>query len=228
MPGYFENMQIPDGSTEDSTGTITEEPKEDFETDAASEDTVFTDSQGITYDLDGDACSVSGYTKDIKSSVSIPEELNTGDHTYTVKGIQKQAFLNCRNMEKIKLPNSLNEIPKGTFSECRNFTSLTIVPVKYSIYKNGNTSFAKIRVNSVLFGEAENVRLEIPKTLVTELAAQKSNRYHCHLSTGSQKQRQRTLRGAAASHLRRGCCQRTFQMRQIAESKAAGHRRQKT
>ncbi len=174
VPGDFENMQIPDGSIEDSTGTITEEANEDFETDAASDNTVFTDSQGITYDLDGNACSVSGYTKDIKSSVSIPEELDTGDRTYTVKGIQKQAFLNCRNMEKIKLPNSLNEIPKGTFSGCRNFTSLSIVPVKYSLYKNGNTSFAKIRVNSVLFGEAENVRLEIPKTLVTELAAQKA------------------------------------------------------
>ena len=174
VPGDFENMQIPDGSIEDSTGTITEEANEDFETDAASDNTVFTDSQGITYDLDGDACYVSGYTKDIKSSVSIPEELDTGDRTYTVKGIQKQAFSNCRNMEKIKLPNSLNEIPKGTFSGCRNFTSLSIVPVKYSLYKNGNTSSVKIRVNSVLFGEAENVRLEIPKTLVTELAAQKA------------------------------------------------------
>ncbi len=186
VPGYFERIQDPEDNTGNSsapdsfentqvsTGTITEEANEDFETDAASDNTVFTDSQGITYDLDGDACYVSGYTKDIKSSVSIPEELNTGDRTYTVKGVQKQAFLNCRNIEKIKLPNSLNEIPKGTFSGCRNFTSLSIVPVKYSLYKNGNTSSVKIRVNSVLFGEAENVRLEIPKTLVTELAAQKA------------------------------------------------------
>ena len=106
VPGYFERIQDPEDNTGNSsapdsfentqvsTGTITEEANEDFETDAASDNTVFTDSQGITYDLDGDACYVSGYTKDIKSSVSIPEELNTGDRTYTVKGVQKQAFLN--------------------------------------------------------------------------------------------------------------------------------------
>ncbi len=134
---------------------------------------IFTDSQGIMYTLDGDTCYVSGCTQDVVRSVVIPQQIEAYGSTYTVKGIQKQAFSNCNRLRKIELPNSVSDLVKGTFSKCRNLTSISIVPVKYSVKRNGKTSAVGIRLNSVLLGEADRVRLEIRKDLIKQAAAKK-------------------------------------------------------
>lgn len=146
---------------------------ENNETEAGGHQAEYTDSQGIIYHLDGNACCVSGYTENLPDSATIPEQLVTENGIYSVKGIQQQAFTACSQLKKIEIPNSLTDIAKGVFSECRNLSSISVIPAEYRIQKNGKTAVADIRINSVLLGEAENVRLKIHKSLAAEAAAQK-------------------------------------------------------
>ena len=146
---------------------------ENNETEAGGHQAEYTDSQGIIYHLDGNACCVSGYTENLPDSATIPEQLVTENGIYSVKGIQQQAFTACSQLKKIEIPNSVTDIAKGVFSECRNLSSISVIPAEYRIQKNGKTAVADIRINSVLLGEAENVRLKIHKSLAAEAAAQK-------------------------------------------------------
>lgn len=146
---------------------------ENNETEAGGHQAEYTDSQGIIYHLDGNACCVSGYTENLPDSATIPEQQVTENGIYSVKGIQQQAFTACSQLKKIEIPNSVTDIAKGVFSECRNLSSISVIPAEYRIQKNGKTAVADIRINSVLLGEAENVRLKIHKSLAAEAAAQK-------------------------------------------------------
>ncbi len=166
--GIQDDIQNP-GQEADSFAGHTE----NNETEAGGHQAEYTDSQGIIYHLDGNACCVSGYTKNLPDSATIPEQLVTENGIYTVKGIQQQAFTACSQLKKIEIPNSVTDIAKGVFSECRNLSSISVIPAEYRIQKNGKTAVADIRINSVLLGEAENVRLKIHKSLAAEAAAQK-------------------------------------------------------
>lgn len=166
--GIQDDIQNP-GQEADSFAGHTE----NNETEAGGHQAEYTDSQGIIYHLDGNACCVSGYTKNLPDSATIPEQLVTENSIYTVKGIQQQAFTACSQLKKIEIPNSVTDITKGVFSECRNLSSISVIPAEYRIQKNGKTAVADIRINSVLLGEAENVRLKIHKSLAAEAAAQK-------------------------------------------------------
>lgn len=166
--GIQDDIQNP-GQEADSFAGHTE----NNETEAGGHQAEYTDSQGIIYHLDGNACCVSGYTKNLPDSATIPEQLVTENGIYTVKGIQQQAFTACSQLKKIEIPNSVTDIAKGVFSECRNLSSISVIPAEYRIQKNGKTAVTDIRINSVLLGEAENVRLKIHKSLAAEAAAQK-------------------------------------------------------
>ncbi len=151
-----------------------EEPEAETGVVSGAEQGVYTDSQGVIYSLDGNGCYVSGYTEGLLSAVVIPKELQTEDSSYAVKGIQKQAFAKCSLLKKIEIPNSVNDIGKGTFSGCSNLASISVVPTEYSLKANEKASTVGIRINSVLFGEAKEVRLLLRKEQVTQAAAQKA------------------------------------------------------
>ncbi len=151
-----------------------EEPEAETGVVSGAEQGVYTDSQGVIYSLDGNGCYVSGYTEGLVSAVVIPKELQTEDSSYVVKGIQKQAFAKCSRLKKIEIPNSVNDIGKGTFSGCSNLASISVVPTEYSLKANEKASTVGIRINSVLFGEAKEVRLLLRKEQVTQAAAQKA------------------------------------------------------
>lgn len=170
-----EKEENEDGYQEDGKEANGDGHEDNGEKIPETDEAVYTDHQGITYFLDGDACYVSGYTQDIPSSIVIPQQIEAGNSTYIVKGIQKQAFSQCTKLKKIEIPNSAGVVEKGTFSGCRNLSSISIVPVKYSIKGNGKTGTALIRINSVLLGEADNVCLKIHKEIATEAASQKED-----------------------------------------------------
>ena len=130
-----ENHTQESGSNQENSsvsgGNNATEPKETLEdtslnsglaseSEPEAEQSIATDSQGVIYHLDGDTCYVSGYTKDIQSSVAIPAQLETGSGIYTVKGIHKQAFSKCSRLQKIELPATVTDLSKGIFSECKN------------------------------------------------------------------------------------------------------------
>ena len=64
----------------------------------------------------------------------------TENGIYSVKGIQQQAFTACSQLKKIEIPNSVTDIAKGVFSECRNLSSISVIPAEYRIQKNGKTA----------------------------------------------------------------------------------------
>ena len=82
---------------------------ENNETEAGGHQAEYTDSQGIIYHLDGNACCVSGYTENLPDSATIPEQLVTENGIYSVKGIQQQAFTACSQLKKIKIKSEYLE-----------------------------------------------------------------------------------------------------------------------
>lgn len=164
-------------STEgDETGDGEEnegEDKKDEENKNEADASAYTDRQGITYqlDLDGGSCYVSGYTKNIMSSVVIPAQVKVEGDTYTVKGFKKQAFLKCRKLKKIEVPNSIKDILKGTFSNCKNLKVIYVAPDQYNIKKSKKMSVVSVRVESVLLNEADHAVLEMNKRLLKEAIA---------------------------------------------------------
>lgn len=149
--------------------------KKDDENKNEADASAYTDKQGITYQLDFDegTCYVDGYTQNVVSSVVIPSQVKVKGDTYTVKGFEKQALSKCSKLKKIEVPNSIKDILKGTFSSCKNLTTISIVPDKYSVKKSGKTGIVSIRVNSVLLNETKYAVMNFNKDILKEAAAKK-------------------------------------------------------
>lgn len=174
--GGEENKEEPNqNSGEENKQDNQEENREEEKKENEADASIYTDSQGIIYqlDLDGDTCYVSGYAKNIVSYVRIPSQVEVEGKTYSIKGIQKQAFSKCSKLKKLEISNSSKDILKGTFSNCKNLTSINIVPDKFSIKKSGKTCTASVRVNSVLLSEAGSAVMKFNKDVLKEAASKK-------------------------------------------------------
>ena len=58
--------------------------------------------------------------------VDIPKEVTYNGDTYSVKGIEYDAFSDCRNLISVTIPNTVTSIGGSAFEGCSNLTSVTI------------------------------------------------------------------------------------------------------
>ena len=70
--------------------------------------------------------------------ITIPSTVKLDGEEYTVTKIGAGAFLYCRGLNDITIPNSVTEIGNGAFSDCSDLTSVTI---PNSVTELGNGAF---------------------------------------------------------------------------------------
>jgi len=82
-------------------------------------------------------------------TAKIPATVVNDRRTYSVTGIDNKAFLNCRNLAGITIPDSVTRIGSFAFNDCRSLTSVTIPKSVISI---GNYAFDRCnRLSEVYF-----------------------------------------------------------------------------
>ena len=78
------------------------------------------------------------YTNEYQGNVAIPEEVTYMNRTRKVTSIGDGAFLHCKGLTSVTIPNSVTSIGGGAFSDCSGLTSVTLGSSVTSI---GNRAF---------------------------------------------------------------------------------------
>lgn len=99
---------------------------------------------GIKYAVTaGDEVEVCKQDSDEIADVVIPNEVKDGSNSYRVTSIGREAFINCRNLSKIVLPNGVTSIGSFAFSNCSNLTSIEmpdgVKSIGFSAFSNCNS-----------------------------------------------------------------------------------------
>jgi len=76
----------------------------------------------LTYEVKGDAVTITGYSKMPVGELIIPATIK-GKPVTSIKG---WAFVVCNNVTSITIPDSVTSIGERAFQECSNLTSVTI------------------------------------------------------------------------------------------------------
>ena len=86
--------------------------------------------------------------------IVVPSEVTYGGTVYTVRDIVSRAFLDCKDLTSISLPNTLSTIGEQAFAGCTGLTEFTLPESVVSIHPNafnGCTGLTKPIYNSTLF-----------------------------------------------------------------------------
>ena len=135
----------------------------------------YIDQQGIRYKLKNNGtCNIDGYIETIKPLVTIPENIQTADGTYTVKGISSRAFEKCTVLKEIEIPNSVTKINGDVFQGCKKLSAIQIVPVDSSVKISGEKASCIVKINEALFSTAANVKLTVGEDVVKKAAVDKT------------------------------------------------------
>ena len=67
-----------------------------------------------------------GYTGEENEDLVIPATFQHGEVWYQVVEIGEYAFLNCKNLNSVSIPNGVTSIAMCAFSQCSNMTDVNI------------------------------------------------------------------------------------------------------
>ena len=85
---------------------------------------------GIYYDYDdeasGSSVSVASGSDKYQGDVVIPGKVTYEERTYSVTGISRSAFSNCRGLTSMTIPEGVTSIGEYAFKNCSGLTSVTI------------------------------------------------------------------------------------------------------
>jgi hypothetical protein len=118
----------------------------------------------------------------ISGSVSIPSTVTNGGKTYTVTAIGENAFLYCRSMTAISLPNTLISIENFAFYDCESLASVSIPATVTYIGEDAfsacsaMTSYT-VNASNALFSSDNGVLLNKSKTTVINSPGGKTGTY---------------------------------------------------
>ena len=91
-------------------------------------------------------CLVTKGDEPYSGTVSIPNSVTTADGSFTVTGIEHDAFSRCRYLTSVTIPNSVTSIGNSAFANCPYLTSVTI---PNSVTSIGNSAFEDCGLLSV-------------------------------------------------------------------------------
>lgn len=94
---------------------------------------------GIYYDISGTNVGVTYKNTSYNSysgTINIPATVTNGGTTYNVTSIDPSAFMNCTNLRRVVIPNSVQYIMNDAFKGCSKLTNITIPASVYTIYNN--------------------------------------------------------------------------------------------
>lgn len=90
-----------------------------------------------------------GISKKIKSS-TIPDKVTYKNKEYTVLKIGEGAFISCKNLNNVVMPDSVKEIDKSAFAYCESLKEITF---SKELQRIGNGAFVFTSVDELKFGE---------------------------------------------------------------------------
>ncbi len=90
-----------------------------------------------------------------KSTVSIPASIKVKGVTYTVTGIEKNAFKNNKNIRKVTIGKNVRTIGKDAFRNCKKLKSIVIQSKGLKTSKIGKNAFKGVKVT---------VTIKVPKS----------------------------------------------------------------
>ncbi len=93
-------------------------------------------SGDYTYTVSGTNATITGFTKSVSGSVTIPSTLDG----YTVTTIAASAFSNCTNLTSVVVPDSVTSIGDSAFKGCTALTNITLPFVGNIGTASGTTS----------------------------------------------------------------------------------------
>ena len=123
---------------------------------------------GLKYTLNSEGTAiVSGYTSDLSANVDIPSKITKVNKEYTVTSIGEWAFIACKSISSVTIPNSVSKICDFAFKDCTGLTSVTmndgIVELGWGAFENckGIKSIeiptSVIRIGSDAFEKIANI-----------------------------------------------------------------------
>ena len=92
---------------------------------ASADDTVEINGMFFSLSSNGKA-TVENNPNYYSGNVTIPEKVKYQGKEYTVNTIGEQAFVNCRDMTSVTIPNSVTSFRGWSFANCTGLTSVTI------------------------------------------------------------------------------------------------------
>jgi hypothetical protein len=125
-----------------------------IEVKKSNDKNLFT-KKGIIYQATGKkTVKVIGTSKKKVKSIAIPATVKTCGKKYTVIGVGKEAFKNCKKLKKVTFGKNVKKIEKNAFYNCKKLKTL-IFKTKKLKYKNvGKNAFK---------GISKNVKIKAPK-----------------------------------------------------------------
>ncbi|MDE7166089.1 MAG: leucine-rich repeat domain-containing protein, partial [Bacteroidaceae bacterium] len=97
---------------------------EDFEVDGIYYNITSAEEQTVAVTYKGSRYSM--YRDRYTGNVVIPEDVTFDGVTYSVTEIDYRAFINCKGLTSVTIPNSVTAIGNGAFGLCSGLTSVTI------------------------------------------------------------------------------------------------------
>lgn len=97
----------------------------------------------------------SSYYTFYRGSIAIPESLLFNDSLYTVKGINYYAFVGCKELESVSIPESVRNLGYGSFAGCSGLSMVNI------------PSYVNEIPDALFYGCSSLGSIEIPSVVLT-------------------------------------------------------------
>lgn len=121
---YISNIRL---EKEESLETPEEESAETIE------------HEGITYRINRDVLSIVNGNS-VEGDLVIPSSITYGNTTYSVTGIDSEAFCDKQGLTSVVIPNSITEIADMAFTDCHNLREVTLSNnlscIKYAAFQS--------------------------------------------------------------------------------------------
>ena len=96
------------------------------ETEGSWNNNIYTDNQGIVYQLNGNSITVTGTSTNFSGgSITIPATIKKGWISYPVTGVGDRAFRDCTALKTVTFSGNIDSIGVEAFSHCNDLENVT-------------------------------------------------------------------------------------------------------
>lgn len=138
------------------------------------EDT-YTNSQGLIFTLSEDgSCILSGHTGEVPYKLVIPSDITVSGSSYKVKEVGSKALEDCIELDEIEMSNEIAGIAPDAFLNCTNLDKIRIIPSKWTVSKSGKTALISMKVYSLSLPEDVNKEVVVTEDVLKKAVSYKN------------------------------------------------------
>ena len=95
------------------------------ETKGSWNNNIYTDNQGIVYELNGDGTITLTDGSNATGAITIPDAIEKGEESYPVTRVGGSAFANCRHLNTVTFSGKVDSIGISAFQDCDALNTVT-------------------------------------------------------------------------------------------------------